>query len=49
MPELEHILLVEDDPFDAELIITGFAENNFAKRVVAVHDGEEALDYLFCL
>ena len=46
MTELKHILLVEDDPYDAELIITGLAENNLAGRVIAVHDGEEALDYL---
>lgn len=46
MPELKHILLVEDDPYDAELIITGLAENNLANRVVTVRDGEEALDYL---
>jgi CheY-like chemotaxis protein len=46
MPELKHILLVEDDPYDAELIITGLAENNLANSVVTVRDGEEALDYL---
>ena len=46
MPELKHILLVEDDANDAELIITGLAENSLANRVVAVGDGEEALDYL---
>lgn len=46
MPYLKHILLVEDDPYDAELILTGLAENNLANRVVVVRDGEEALDYL---
>ena len=46
MLELKHILLVEDDPYDAELIITGLNQNNLANRVVVVHDGEEALDYL---
>ena len=48
MPELRHILLVEDDPNDIELIMTGLAENNLVNEVVAVHDGEEALDYLHC-
>jgi DNA-binding response OmpR family regulator len=40
-------LLVEDDPNDVELIMTGLAENNLANEVVAVHDGAEALDYLY--
>jgi CheY-like chemotaxis protein len=48
MEELRSILLVEDDPYDAELIMTSFAGNNLASRVVAVRDGEEALDYLNC-
>ena len=43
MSELKRILLVEDDPYDAELIITGLAEKNLANEVVVVHDGEEAL------
>src|SRR5208337_3208754 len=46
MPELKHILLVEDDPYDAELIITGLDANKLANRVVVVRDGAEALDYL---
>jgi CheY-like chemotaxis protein len=48
MPELRRILLVEDDPNDVELIMTGLAENNLANEVVAVHEGNEALDYLNC-
>ncbi len=48
MPGLKQILLVEDDPFDAELIINGLAENKLANRVVTVRDGEEALNYLNC-
>jgi CheY-like chemotaxis protein len=48
MPEFRRILLVEDDPNDVELIMTGLAENNLANEVVAVHDGEDALDYLNC-
>ncbi len=46
MPEMKYILLVEDDPNDAELIITGLVGNNLANRIVTVRDGEEALDYL---
>ena len=46
MPELKQILLVEDDPNDVELIITGLSENNLANEIVADHSGDEALDYL---
>jgi DNA-binding response OmpR family regulator len=46
MPNLKSILLIEDDPNDVELIMTGLAEHNPATEVVAVNDGNEALDYL---
>ncbi len=39
------ILLVEDDPAHAELIMRALDHCN-ASRVVHVHDGEKALDYL---
>ncbi len=45
--QLKRILLVEDDPSDAELTLIGLAEYNLANEVVVVRDGEEALDYLF--
>ena len=41
------ILLVEDDPDHAELIIRGLQDNGVANRVHHVTDGEAALDYLF--
>lgn len=44
---IKHILLVEDDPRDVELTLSGLAEHHLANKVVVVHDGEEALDYLF--
>jgi CheY-like chemotaxis protein len=47
MQELKSILLVEDNPYDAELIMAGLEENNLANKVVNVRDGEEALDYLY--
>ena len=47
MAELNRILLVEDDPNDVELTLSGLAEYNLANEVVVASDGEEALDYLF--
>ena len=46
MNNLKRILLVEDDPKDIELTLTGLAEYNLANEVVIARDGEEALDYL---
>lgn len=45
---LKRILLVEDSPNDAELTLEALAEHNLANGVEWVHDGEEALDYLYC-
>jgi CheY-like chemotaxis protein len=45
---MKSILLVEDDPRDAELTLTALEEHNLANRVAVVHDGEQALDYLYC-
>lgn len=41
------ILLVEDNPNDAELALHALKKNNLANSVDWVKDGEEALDYLF--
>lgn len=41
------ILLVEDNPHDAELTIKALAEKRLANRIWHVKDGAEALDYLF--
>jgi CheY-like chemotaxis protein len=48
MEALGRILMVEDDPKDVELTLTALEDYNLANEVVVVHDGEEALDYLFC-
>jgi CheY-like chemotaxis protein len=45
---IKHILLAEDDPRDEELTLAALEEYNLANQVFAVHDGEEALDYLYC-
>lgn len=42
------ILLVEDNPQDAELAIRALKKNNLANRLYHVEDGAEALDFLFC-
>jgi two-component system response regulator len=41
------ILLVEDNPNDAELCLRALKKNKLANRVVRVCDGEEALNYIF--
>jgi two-component system, response regulator len=41
------ILLVEDNPNDAELALRALKKNNLANNVIRVCDGEEALDYIF--
>lgn len=40
------ILLVEDDPKDAELTMRALRRNNIANEIVLVEDGAEAIDYL---
>ncbi|MEI8062776.1 MAG: response regulator [Verrucomicrobiota bacterium] len=45
--ELKRILLVDDSPRDVELTLEAWAQNNLANEVVVLHDGAEALDYLF--
>ena len=42
------ILLVEDNPWDAELALSALQENNLANKVEHVKDGPEALDFMFC-
>jgi CheY-like chemotaxis protein len=46
MEKLKRILLVEDDPYDVELTLTGLSEFHLANEVVVARDGEEALDFL---
>jgi len=41
------ILLVEDNPEDAEITIRALKKVNLANRLVHVEDGQEALDFLF--
>jgi CheY-like chemotaxis protein len=39
--------MVEDDPKDVELTLTALGDYHLTNEVVVVHDGEEALDYLY--
>ena len=41
------VLLVEDNPRDAELTIRALKRHNLANRLHHVEDGAEALDFLF--
>ena len=45
--EQVEILLVDDNPLDAELAMRGLKEHNLANNVVWVKDGEQALDYVY--
>lgn len=42
------VLLIEDNPNDAEITIRALKKNNMANRIVHVKDGAEALDFIFC-
>jgi CheY-like chemotaxis protein len=44
----KHILLVEDDPRDAEMTLAALENHHLGNKVFVVHDGAEALDYLYC-
>jgi CheY-like chemotaxis protein len=46
MSELRSILLAEDNPQDAELIMEALVDHNLANRVTLVKDGVEAMEYL---
>jgi len=41
------ILLVEDDPQDAELTLNALGSADPPPEIIHLHDGAEALDYLF--
>lgn len=41
------VLLVEDNPSDADLAMRAFKKYNLANKLVWVKDGEEALNFIF--
>ena len=44
---MKRILLADDSPQDTELTLTALQEFHLANEVMTVHDGVEALDYLY--
>ncbi len=42
------VLLVEDNPYDAELTVRALKKQGLANEIFIAVDGEEALDFLFC-
>jgi two-component system, response regulator len=48
MSTLVDIVLIEDNEADMELAVHALRHFNLAHRLQHLHDGEEALDYLFC-
>lgn len=47
MPDPCDILLVEDNPRDAELTLRVFKKYRLCNRICVVGDGQEALDWMF--
>lgn len=47
MSEDKYILLAEDDVHIAQLMLRALAELGFQDNVIVVHDGAEALDYMY--
>lgn len=41
------ILLIEDNPYEAELTIRGLKKHNFANNLYHIDDGADALDFIF--
>lgn len=46
-PRSVEILLVEDNPDEAELALRAFRKSKLANRIHVARDGQEALDYIF--
>lgn len=48
LPQAVDVLLVEDNPEDAELTLRALKRHNLANRVFVAEDGAEALDFIYC-
>jgi two-component system response regulator len=47
--DLVEILIVEDNPYDAELAVRTLKTQHLANKIFIAEDGEEALDFIFRL
>ena len=45
---MHRILLAEDSPLDAEMVLCVLGQSHLAEHVVHVRDGVEVLDFLLC-
>lgn len=48
IPDDFEILLIEDNPTDAELIVRAMKKNDVHQNYLHIRDGEEALDFIYC-
>jgi two-component system response regulator len=46
-PAKVEIVIVEDNPNDAELILRAFRKHNMANQIILLRDGAEALNFFF--
>lgn len=46
MDDLSTVLLVEDNPDDAELIVHAFGKAGIGNPIIIVDDGDKAMDYI---
>jgi len=48
MKQEYEIVIVEDNPDDAELMIRSLKKHQLSNKLILLEDGEQALDYIFC-
>jgi CheY-like chemotaxis protein len=48
LPDEVEIILIEDDPADAELALHALRSEHLGNHIHVLRDGEEALDFIFC-
>lgn len=42
------VLIIEDNPSDAEMTIRALKRNNLSNKLIHLKDGSEALNFIFC-